>query len=223
MPRPPARRTPAGRRTAASGCHSRWRTASRACAVTRSSGRNASSTRELGLGRRRVEDPEPAGDLGGLGDVLVAAGLVERQPTVGLVGAQEAVDLRDVDPHQQVRVGGGVRRAVVERAGDAVVDRADGVDRLLRVVGGAERGDREEAAGAGEPAPHVAAVARVLGHGGHRRRVQGLEQHRPDAADEHRRVAVHAADRAGGVEPARAGRAVDAVAVPGSVGPGDAG
>ena len=82
---------------------------------------------------------------------------------------------------EQVRVVGVVRRAVGHRAVHAVVDRADDVDRLLGVLGGAERGDREVAAGPGEPAPHVAAVARVLGDRGHRLRLHRLEQHRPDA------------------------------------------
>ncbi len=64
---------------------------------------------QLGLGPRRVEDTEPLGDDGGLGDVLVPAGLVERRGAVHLVRAQEAVDLRDVHPLQQVRVGGARR------------------------------------------------------------------------------------------------------------------
>jgi len=41
---------------------------------------------QLGLGLRRVDDPETAGDLTGLGDVLVALRLVERVLAVGLVG-----------------------------------------------------------------------------------------------------------------------------------------
>ena len=87
---------------------------------------------------------------------------------------------------------------------------------------GAERGDREEAAGARQPAPHVAAVAGVLGDGGHRRRVHGLQQHGPDPADEHRGVAVDAGDRAVGGEPARSRGAVDPLAVARAVGAGDA-
>ena len=48
---------------------------------------------------------------------------------------QEAVDLGHVHPAQQVRVGGGVRRAVGQLADDPLVDPADDVDRLLRVLG----------------------------------------------------------------------------------------
>ena len=132
------------------------------------------------------------------------------------------MDLGDVHPLEQVRVGGGVRRAVGHGADDALVDGADHVDRLLGVLGRAERGHREEPRRAGEAAPDVAAVAGVLGDGGHRLRVQGLEEDRAEPADVHRRVAVHAGDRAAGGEPARPRRAVDAVAVHQPVRPGDA-
>ena len=64
-------------------------------------------------------------------------------------------------------------------------------------------------AGPGEPAPHVAAVAGVLGDGAHRGRVQGLQHQRAQPADEHRGVAVHARDRAVRREPARPRRPVD--------------
>ena len=133
------------------------------------------------------------------------------------VGEQEALDLGDVHPLEQVRVVRVVRRAVRHRAVHPVVDRAHDVDRLLRVVGGAERRDREVAAGARQPAPHVAAVAGVLGDRGHRLRLQGLQQHGPDPADEHRRVAVHDRDRAALGEPARPRRAVDPLPVLGAV------
>ena len=48
-------------------------------------------------------------DLASLGDVRVAADLVQGRRAVDLVGPQEAVDLGHVHPGQQVRVGGGVR------------------------------------------------------------------------------------------------------------------
>ena len=121
-------------------------------------------------------------------------------------GGEEAVDLGDVHPLQEVRVGGGVRRPVRHGADDPLVDRADDVDRLLGVLGGAEGRHREEPAGAREPAPDVAAVAGVLSHRRHRLRVERLQQHRPETAHEHRRVAVDARDRAAGLEPARAWR-----------------
>ena len=168
---------------------------------------------QLGLGGGRVEDAELAGDHGRLGDVLVTAGLVERPLAVDLVRQEEALHLGHVHPEQQVRVGGVVRRAVGHRPAHAVVDGPDDVDRLLGVVLGAERGDREEAAGAGEPAPHVAAVAGVLGHRGHRGRVHRLQQDGPDAADEHRGVAVDPGDGAVRGEPARTRGAVDPLAV----------
>ena len=176
---------------------------------------------QLGHGRRRVDHAQLAGDQRRLGDVGVAPGLVEGAGAVRLVRQQEAVDLRRVHPGQQVRVGGGVRRAVGHRAGHPLVDRAHGADRLLGVVDRAEGGDREELAGAGQAPPHVALVARVVGHRLHRRRVHRLQEHRPDAADEHRRVRVHPHDLRVGVEPARARGAVDALARLRAVGSGD--
>ncbi len=177
---------------------------------------------ELGLGGRRVRGAELARHDGRLCDVLVVARLVEGAGAVLPVGEQEALDLGDVHPLQQVGVVRVVRRPVGHRAVDPVVDRAHHVDGLLGVLGGAEGGDREEAAGAGQPTPHVAAVAGVLGDRGHRLRLHRLQQHRPDAPDEHRRVAVHDRDRAALGEPSRAGRAVDPLAVPGPVGAGHA-
>jgi hypothetical protein len=61
----------------------------------------------------------------------------------------------------------------------------------------------------------------VLGHGGHRLRLHGLQQHGADATDVHRRVAVHPGDRAPRGEPAWTRGAVDTLAVPVPVGPGD--
>ena len=46
-----------------------------------------------------------------------------------------------------------------------------------------------------EPSPHVALVAGVVGDPLHGGGVQRLQHDRPDAADEHGRVAVHAGDR----------------------------
>ena len=124
------------------------------------------------------------------------------------------MDLGDVHPLQEVRVGG--RRTACRRAWCRRRARgwpAPTSTACCASLGGAEGGDRQEAAGAGEPAPDVAAVAGVLRHRGHRLRLQGLEQDGPEASDVHRRVAVDPRDRAAGREPARPRRAVDAVAV----------
>ena len=101
------------------------------------------------------------------------------------------------------------------------MDSAHLVDSPLRIVCGTERGDREEGAGALQPAPRVAAVVGVLGDSRHGERVQRLEEQRPQAADEHRGVGVHPPDRAVLGEPARAGRVVDASPVVGALGPCD--
>jgi hypothetical protein len=121
------------------------------------------------------------------------------------VGAQEAVRLGDVHPGQQVRVRGGVRPPVGRDPGDALVDRPDPRDRLPRVVGPAERRSGEKVTGPLQPAPRVAAVIRVLRHGGHGQRVQQLQQQGPDPANEHGRIPVNLADRPVLGEPALAG------------------
>ena len=66
--------------------------------------------------------------MGRLGDVLVALGAHQRLVAEAVVRGQEAVDLGGVHPAEQVRVGGGVRRAVGHRAGDRLVGALDGAD-----------------------------------------------------------------------------------------------
>ena len=122
-----------------------------------------------------------------------------------------------------MRVGGGVRRPVRHRAGDPLVD-PRGPRRPPARASSATPNVVTARNGAGpvQPAPHVAAEARVLRDRAHRDRVQRLEQQRAQPADEHRRVAVHAGDRASGLEPARPVAEVDPLAVPRAVRTGDA-
>jgi len=169
---------------------------------------------ELRLGARGVADAERLGDPGGIGDVPVASGLVQRVGAEHLVCGEEAVDLRHVHPPQQVWVGGGVGPAVRRGAADPLVHVSNRGDHLLRVVAGAEGGDREEVAGALQPAPGVTLEARVLRDTCHRQRVQRLEQQCPDPADEHRGVAVHPPDRTVLGEPPLPGRGMDPVTSP---------
>ena len=154
---------------------------------------------QLGDGHRRVEDPQPGRHDRGLGDVPVGLGGGQRPGTEPLVGDEEAVDLGDVDPAQQVGVARGVRPSVGGGPTDPLVDGADPGDDRLGVLDGAERGGREEGAGALQPAPRVALVARVGGHPGHGQRVQRLHEQRPDATDEHRGVGVDPPDHVVGV------------------------
>ena len=78
----------------------------------------------------------------------------------------------------------------------------DAIDRTLGLRRRSEGGGREEVGGALEPSPRVAPVVGVLRDTGHRQRVQRLEQQRPQPADEHRGVGVHATDRRVVGEPA---------------------
>ena len=175
---------------------------------------------QLVLGRGRVDDAEVAGGDGGLGDVLVTLGPDQRPVAVAVVGHEEAVDLGRVHPAEQVRVVGGVRRAVGHRAGDRLVRALHRPDDLEGVLLGAEGRHRDVGRDLGQAAPHVAAVARVVGHPLHRGGVQRLQHDRPDPADEHRGVAVHAGDGGVGREPARAGGAVHPLACLVAVGAG---
>ena len=129
------------------------------------------------------------------------------------MSSQEAVDLGDVHPLQQVRIRRLVGPAVGCDPAHPTVDAAHLVDGALRIVGRTERRHRQECARPRQPAPRVTAVVGVLGHAGHRQRVQRLQQQRPQPADEHRRIRVHLPDRPVLGEPARAGRLVDAGAV----------
>lgn len=129
------------------------------------------------------------------------------------MGEQEAVDLGDMDPLEQVRVVGPVRSAVGCHAFDPAVDAADPVHCTLRVGGGAEGGHGQEGAGALQASPRIAAIVGVFSDSSHRQWVQGLQQQCTQAADEHRCVGVHPADRPVHREPARSRGVVDPVAV----------
>ena len=86
------------------------------------------------------------------------------------------------------------------------VDAADDRDRPLRFCSGTERGGRDEVGRALQPAPRIVAVVAVLRDACHRQRVQRLQQERPQATDEHRRIGVDPADRGALHEPPLAGR-----------------
>ena len=178
----------------------------------------------VGLGDRARHDvgAERRGHLPGLGDVLVPFGRRQRLGAEPAVRLEEHHDLGHVHPRQQVRIVGGVRPAVGCRALDAFVDGAHRVDRLLGVVDGPERRDGEEVAGAGQPPPRVAAEAGVGVDAGHRQRVQRLQQQCGESADEHRRIAVDARDRAAELEPPLGIRAAEALASLGAIRAGDA-
>jgi hypothetical protein len=126
-------------------------------------------------------------------------------------------------PAQQVGIVSPVRLAVGRGAGDVLMDMAHPVDGALRVLGGAVRGSRQERADALQPAPGIGAVIGVLRDRDHGQRVQGLEQQRAEAAGEHRGVTVDPPDGTVRREPARSGRAVEALAVSGALRAGDPG
>ena len=165
---------------------------------------------QLRLGLGRVEYPDLAGHPGGVADVAVAIGRVERRGAVSLVRTQKAVDLGDVDPAEQVWVVRCVGPAVRGAAAYPLVHGTDVGHGRGGVVGGAESGHCQEVAGALEPTPGVAAVAGVARDPGHGERVHRLQQQRPQPAHEHRRVAVHLPDGSILGEPPGTGSVMDA-------------
>ena len=200
------------------GVSSRYRAASRADGVLgQLRAERLDPLGQFPLGPRRVDDTERRRDAGGVGHISVTTALVEWMGPVELMSEQEAVDFCDVHPLQQVRVGGVIGPAVGGDTAHPLVDAAHPVHRALRVGGGAESGHGQKGAGALQSAPGVAPIVGVLGDAGHRQRMQGLQEKRPQSADEHRRIGVHPPNRAILVEPARARRVVDARAVRGTV------
>ena len=131
----------------------------------------------------------------GLRHVLVAVRTLERMIAVVRVGGEEAVDLGEVHPPEQMGIERRVRPAVGRDALDVLVDAADDPDRALGLGGRTERGRGDEVGRALQPAPRVVPVVAVLGDACHRQWVQRLQQQRPQTADEHRRVGVDATDR----------------------------
>jgi hypothetical protein len=94
------------------------------------------------FGARRVDHAEPGGDFRHVPDVSVATILVQRSRAVEPMGAQEAVGFGDVNPFQQVRIGGLIPPAV---GGDPLhppVDTTDPINGALRVGRCTEGRDR---------------------------------------------------------------------------------
>lgn len=171
----------------------------------------------------RIGDTECFRHPRGVGDVAVAPRRVERIDAVSLVSEQETVDLGHMHPAEKVGISGAVGLSARSRPTHPVVYGTHTVDRVLCVVRSSVCGDGEKGTGALEPPPGVAAIAGMSFHGGHGQRVQGLEQERPQSADEHGRIAVDRANRPVRTEPARAGCSMDTGAVPRPCGPGDLG
>ena len=103
----------------------------------------------------------------------------------------------------------------------ALVDGPHPVDGCLGVVGGAVGGRPQEVGRALQPPPRVVPIVAVVGHTGHRQRMQRLEQERPQPTDEHRTVGVDALDRRSFLEPSFGTGGVDLRVAFGGVGADD--
>ena len=150
------------------------------------------SQRRLGLGW--VDHPECSGDDRRVGDVLVAIGADERLGAVAIMGGEEAIELGDVYPLEQMRIVCCVGLAVRRNAFHPAMHAMHPIDGALGLRRGAEGGGGEEVGSALESPPRIVTVVGVLCHAGHRQRVQGLEEQCAHAADEHRGVGMHPSD-----------------------------
>lgn len=136
-----------------------------------------------------------------VGDVPISLGTDQRRLPVPVVSSQEAVELSDVHPGQEVRVIGRKGPSVRCNTHHALVDAVDDVDGLARFARRPERRRRQEVSSALQAAPRVVAVVGELSDAGHRQGMQRLEQECSHAPDEHRGIGVDAANRSVVVEP----------------------
>jgi hypothetical protein len=97
-----------------------------------------------------------------------------------------------VDEGDQLGIVGRVGPTVGRDAGHPAVHPPHLLHGLLGLAHRAERGGADEIGGAAQPAQGVGLVVGVLRHAGHGQRVQGLQQQRADAADQHGgQIGVH--------------------------------
>jgi len=94
--------------------------------------------------------------------VAVPFGLVQPLASVCGVRTQEGVDLGNVHPCQQVRVGRRVRAAVGRSTGDVLVDGPDLSDSRAGIGWPAERRGRNEVARPPHASPRIALVRGVI-------------------------------------------------------------
>ncbi len=153
------------------------------------------SSAQLRLGLGWIGDSERSRHHGCICDVSVAVGADQRVIAMTVVRGEKAVEFGDVHPLEQVRIVGCVRLTARGDAVHAAVYPMDPVDGSLGLRGRAEGGGSQEVGRALQTPPRIAPVVGVLCDTRHRQRVKRLVQQRTEPADEHRGVAVHAADR----------------------------
>ncbi len=140
-----------------------------------------------------------------------------------LVRGQEAVDLGEMHPTQQLGIVRRIRSTVGRDTPHTLVHRAHAATRRLRLIGRAVGGGGEEVGGALEPTPGIVAVVGVRRDTCHGERMQALEQQGAQATDEHRGITVHAPDRSISREPPWARRREQLDGALATTGTGDAG
>src|SRR5215218_7840197 len=117
---------------------------------------------QLSNSRGWLDNTQLGGDKAGLAHIFVCFSRCERLGTEGLKCPEEAVHLGDMNPHEQVRVVGGIRLAVRGCPRHSAMDRSYGSDGALGIRHGAVRGERDVSAGALKSSPEVPAEAGML-------------------------------------------------------------
>lgn len=145
--------------------------------------------------------PECARDASGVGDVLVALGLIQRLFTESLVRTQETVDFGNVYPPQQVRVVGRIGPTVGCSSPYPSVNCANAGHGFLGGTRRAEGCRGEKVGRALKAAPRVVSVVGVGCDARHGKRVHRLQEQCAKPTDEHRCITVDANDRTVGGEP----------------------
>jgi hypothetical protein len=148
-------------------------TCCRSCSATGSwpgSDLKADAERRDRLGRSG--NPERPRDDRRIAHVGVACVGGQRRCPVAVVRGEEAVDLGEVDPAEEVRIVRRVRASVIGNALDPLVHPAHDGHGPLGLLRRPERGGGEEVGRALEPPPRIGPVVAELGDTGHGQRVE---------------------------------------------------
>ena len=150
---------------------------------------------QLSDGVRWIDHAQPGCNRPCLPYIFICISRGQLLGAENLEGHEEAVHLGDVDPHQQVRIVGGVRAAIPHSSRHATVDRSDCSDRPLGIRHSPICGHREVPAGALEASPEIATEACMINNCLQRYRMERLQEQRTNCTDEHRGIGMYPPNR----------------------------
>jgi len=120
-----------------------------------------------------------------LGVIAVLLGKGQVRVAIADEGLEEAADLRDMHPGQEVGVVRGIRRAVGQGALDPVMDLPHPFDEAHGLLGRRVGRAADELRRALQPPGHIFAEIGMVPDTGQRTRMQHLQEQRRDTADHH--------------------------------------